>query len=176
MKSTALVLSVLALAACSSETKNVKSAAAPVAAAAPGKSAEQAASDGAKLAADKNAPKDMFGAPEARDLVVVHFDYDSALLSENAQAELRQNADFLRSHPAAKIVVEGHTDERGSDEYNMALGERRAKAVRNYLSLLGVDASRLQTVSYGAEQPVDMAHNENAWSQNRRAQFRELSK
>lgn len=174
MKSTVLVLSVLALAACSKEAKNVKPASAPVAAPAPDKSAEQALEDGARLNAGKNASKDMFGAPEALGLLVVHFEYDSALLSEAGQADLRRNAEFLRKNPEAKIVVEGHTDERGADEYNLALGERRAKAVREYLTLLGVDATRLKTVSYGAEQPLDMAHNEDAWQQNRRAQFREL--
>jgi peptidoglycan-associated lipoprotein len=176
MKTQVLVLSVLALAACSSEAKNVKPAAAPVAAPAPAQSAEQAAApdDGAKLATGPETSRDMFGAPAAHDMVVVHFDYDSALLSEPGQNALRLNAEYLRKNPEAKVVVEGHTDERGSDEYNLALGERRAKAVRDYLTLLGVDAVRLKTVSYGAEQPVDMDHSEEAWSQNRRAQFREL--
>lgn len=175
MKTFAIALSVLALAACSSAKKEVRSDTAGAAAVTQPQSAEKAAVDGAKLGSDANRSKDMFGAPEAEGLLVVHFPYDSAVLTEEAQATLRANAEMLRANPEAKLVVEGHTDERGANEYNLALGERRAKTVREYLALLGIDASRMQTVSYGEDQPVDMTASEDAYAKNRRAGFRELN-
>lgn len=176
MKTFAIALSVLSLAACSSAKKEVRpEPAAGAAAVAKPQSAETAAVDGAKLKSDANRPKDMFGAPEAEGLLVVHFPYDSAVLTEEAQATLRANAELLRANPEAKLVVEGHTDERGANEYNLALGERRAKTVREYLALLGIDASRMQTVSYGEDQPVDLTASEDAYAKNRRAGFRELN-
>lgn len=175
MKTFAIALSVLSLAACSSAKKDIRPEPAGGAAVAKPQSAETAAADGAKLNRDANGSRDMFGAPEAEGLLVVHFPYDSAVLTEDAQATLRANADTLRANPEAKVVVEGHTDERGANEYNLALGERRAKAVREYLALLGVDASRMQTVSYGEDQPVDMHASEDAYAKNRRAGFRELN-
>lgn len=139
-------------------------------------SAEEAAakSDGARQLSTEQAPRDMFGDPEADQLFVIHFPFDSSNLSNEMQKRLQKNADFLRQHPDTKIVIEGHTDERGTADYNLALGERRAKAVREYLATLGIDRNRMETVSYGSEQPVHPASNEEAWSQNRRAQFREL--
>jgi peptidoglycan-associated lipoprotein len=175
MKYVILALTVLSATACSSTRKEAsvapkQSAVAPQ----PAKSAE-AVADGAKLGAEKSSSTDMFGAKNVDQLVLVHFDYDASTLSEEAQAGLRANADYLRKHADAKIVVEGHCDERGADEYNLALGERRAKAVREYLTLLGIDSSRLETVSYGSEQPLNMASTEEAWAENRRAQFRKLN-
>ncbi len=169
-------LPLLVAAGCSKKAEEAAArdaAGSQAAATAPAHSAEQAA-DGARLA-DKGARgTDMFGAAEMHELVVVHFPFDSAELTVEMQEQLRNNAEFLRANPEARIVVEGHTDERGPSEYNLALGERRAKAVRDYLTRLGIDSSRLETVSYGAEMPVDSASNENAWARNRRAQFREL--
>lgn len=173
MKTLAFALTVLALAACSSTKKESASSSAGAAAAKP-QSAENAALDGAKLGAGDARSRDMFGAPESDALLVVHFPYDSATLTDEAQATLRANAEALRANPEGKIVVEGHTDERGANEYNLALGERRAKAVKEYLALLGVDASRMNTVSYGEDQPVDLSSNEAAYAKNRRAAFREL--
>lgn len=175
MKTFAIALTVLSLAACSSAKKEVRPEPAPAAAAANPQSAETAAVDGAKLNRDANRSTDMFGAPEAEGLLVVHFPYDSAVLTEEAQGTLRANAELLRANPQAKLVIEGHTDERGANEYNLALGERRAKTVREYLALLGIDASRMQTVSYGEDQPVDLTSNEDAYAKNRRAGFRELN-
>ncbi|WP_281646819.1 OmpA family protein [Parendozoicomonas sp. Alg238-R29] len=101
----------------------------------------------------------------------VHFGFDSDKLSSNDIKALDVQAAYLTS-PAglnSKLVVEGHTDERGTRTYNLALGERRAKAVKSYLALKGISASRVEVVSYGFEKPVDPAHNDTAWAKNRRA-------
>ena len=84
---------------------------------------------------------------------------------------LARHAEWLKARPAAKVTVEGHCDERGTVEYNLALGDKRAHAVRDYLVSLGVPADRLQAVSYGKERPMDSGHGEAAWAQNRRAHF-----
>ena len=104
-------------------------------------------------------------------LEIVFFDYDSAELQEAARAALRANADLLNSSMSWVITIEGHCDERGTAEYNLGLGERRAFAARNYLLELGIAAQRVRTVSYGKEFPFDPAHDERAWAQNRRAHF-----
>jgi peptidoglycan-associated lipoprotein len=98
----------------------------------------------------------------------VFFGYDSYELNTAAQATLERQATWLSSYPGVTIVVEGHCDERGTREYNLALGERRAAAVANYLVALGVDPNRIQTISYGKERPAVDGHDETAWSQNRR--------
>ncbi len=107
------------------------------------------------------------------DLVVnvgdrVFFDYDKSVIAAQAQTTLRRQADWMRLNPDTTVTIEGHADERGTREYNLALGERRAMAVRNYLVALGVDPNRLATISYGKERPALVGHNEAAWSQNRR--------
>jgi len=101
----------------------------------------------------------------------VHFDFDSAELSEENKQLLVENSKWLEQHPEVKLTIEGHCDERGSTEYNLALGERRAKAVRDYLVSLGVDHSRLNIVSFGESMPLLPGHNEEAWAKNRRAHF-----
>lgn len=101
----------------------------------------------------------------------VFFAYNQFTLEEAARVTLEQNAVYLRNNPAQKIMIEGHCDERGSDEYNLALGERRALAAKNYLVSLGISADRLSVISYGEEKPLVAAANEEAWSQNRRAEF-----
>jgi len=102
------------------------------------------------------------------DLKDIHFAFDRYDLTMTAQTLLRENAEWLRSTPAVQIIVEGHCDERGSNEYNLALGERRAEAVKSYLASLGVDAGRMRAISYGEEMPLDPASNEAAWAKNRR--------
>lgn len=102
---------------------------------------------------------------------VVYFDFDSAQVNPGERTKLEAVAAYLRDNAAIGLVVEGHCDERGSNEYNLALGERRALAVRAYLVGLGVDAARIQTKSLGEEQPVALGHDEASWSQNRRASF-----
>jgi len=104
-------------------------------------------------------------------LKTVYFDFDKYNLRDDARRTLERNAEILKNNPNVKVVVEGHCDERGTNEYNLALGENRANAVRDYLTRIGVDPSRLSTISYGEERPVAMGHDEAAWSQNRRAQF-----
>lgn len=99
----------------------------------------------------------------------VFFAFDQYDLSNEAQATLRAQADWLRQFPAVNVTIEGHCDERGTREYNLALGERRATAAKNYLVALGIDASRIETVSYGKERPAVLGNGEDAWAQNRRA-------
>lgn len=99
----------------------------------------------------------------------VYFAFDSYALDSSAQQTLRSQAAWMQKYPNVTAVVEGHADERGTREYNLALGERRAKAAYDYLVSLGVPASRLSTVSYGKERPAVVGSNEAAWSQNRRA-------
>lgn len=101
----------------------------------------------------------------------IFFAYDSAELSGEARATLEENAKWFRRFPDATIIVEGHCDERGTEEYNLALGDRRAQSTVGYLVQLGVDSSRLEPISYGEERPMVEGHNEAAWSKNRRAQF-----
>jgi peptidoglycan-associated lipoprotein len=101
----------------------------------------------------------------------VHFAFDSALLSEQAQQILISKADYLRTHSEVMVTVEGHCDERGTDAYNIALGERRAEAVKNFLVDLGIGSNRLNTISYGEERPIALGQNELSWAKNRRAQL-----
>ena len=101
----------------------------------------------------------------------ISFNFDSTSLSETARATLKANADWLKANPSARVQIEGHCDERGTAEYNMALGAKRAQAAMDYLSTLGVAANRLSTISYGEEIPVCKEHNEDCWAKNRRARF-----
>lgn len=102
----------------------------------------------------------------------VYFAFDSATLSPMAQDTLRQKAAFLQDNAGVSVTVEGHCDERGTNEYNLALGERRAESVKAFLVDLGVSSSRMTTISYGEERPADPGSNEEAWSKNRRAEFK----
>ncbi len=99
------------------------------------------------------------------------FDFDSFALRDDARAALDKDAKLLRDAGDAAITIEGHCDERGTDEYNQALGEKRANAARDYLVNAGITASRIQTISYGKERPFAEGHDEAAWAQNRRAHF-----
>ncbi len=101
----------------------------------------------------------------------VLFAYNSFTLSEDAKALLEQKAQWMAAHPGVTVQLEGHCDERGTVAYNLALGERRANAVRQYMTALGVSADRMTTISYGEEFPLDPRHNEEAWARNRRAHF-----
>ena len=105
-------------------------------------------------------------------LADIYFQYDSASLSSSARETLRENANWLQSNPEYIIALEGHCDERGTSEYNLALGQRRAQSVYDYIRSLGVDGGRMTTVSYGEDQPLDPSSNEQAWSLNRRVHFR----
>ena len=101
----------------------------------------------------------------------IHFDYDKSFIREDAKPALAKVADHLKRNAGAKVQIEGHCDERGTAEYNMALGARRAESAKKYLASLGVNAAALSTVSYGKEKPLDPGHTEDAWAKNRRAHF-----
>lgn len=99
------------------------------------------------------------------------FEFDKATLTPDAREDLIKNGEWLRVNSDVKITIEGHCDERGTNEYNLALGDRRAETVKIFLTDLGVHQSRLTTISYGEEQPLDPNHTESAWAKNRRAHF-----
>lgn len=106
----------------------------------------------------------------------VYFDYDKFDLKEEYKSVLEENALFLKKNLSLKIRIEGHCDERGTREYNLALGERRAATAKNYLIFLGIDEDRIDTISFGKEKPLALCHNESCWWQNRRAHFVIVSK
>jgi len=106
---------------------------------------------------------------------LIHFDYDKAIIRGGDASVLDQKVSILQANPALRIRISGHCDERGSDEYNLALGNRRATAAKQYLVSHGIDASRIETVSYGEERPADPGHNEEAWAKNRRDEFEILA-
>jgi len=101
----------------------------------------------------------------------IYFEFDAYLLSTKARETLLKNAGLLRKEPAAVVRIEGHCDERGSDQYNLALGEKRARAAMQYLVTLGIPEKRLSVISYGKEKPVDPGHDEVSWAKNRRDAF-----
>ena len=103
---------------------------------------------------------------------LIHFAFDSYELSPEARETLKQKAEVLKNNPGFDLIIEGHCDERGTEEYNLALGERRARAAYEYLILLGISPDRLSIISFGEEKPLDPGHTEEAWAKNRRAQFR----
>lgn len=111
-------------------------------------------------------------APAPTDSRLVYFDYDSFVVKPEFQSVIAAHARFLRAQPARKVAIEGHTDERGGREYNLALGQKRAEAVRNALSILGVSSSQMEAVSFGKEKPVVTGNEEAAFAKNRRAEIR----
>jgi peptidoglycan-associated lipoprotein len=112
---------------------------------------------------EKAAPAEMF-----KD---INFDFDKFSLRPEAREILKQHADYLAKNKDVNVTIEGHCDEKGTSEYNLALGERRAKEAVKYLKELGISAKRMKTVSYGKEKPLDQGHNEEAWAKNRRDHF-----
>lgn len=112
-------------------------------------------------------------AEHAREVLTarIHFNFDDSSILPQAQQILQQKAQILRSHPDIQMKIAGNADERGSEEYNLALGMRRAQAAKTFLTNYGLDASRFSTVSYGEERPIAQGHNEQAWAQNRRDDF-----
>jgi peptidoglycan-associated lipoprotein len=117
--------------------------------------------------ADGNIPV----AAEGDILKDIGFDFDRYSIGQSAKAVLAASAEWLKANAAAKVKIEGHCDERGTEEYNMVLGQHRAQAAKDYLRSLGIEADRMSTISYGKALPLDPAHNEAAWSKNRRAHF-----
>lgn len=112
------------------------------------------------------------GETRERSLEDVFFAYDDHSLTAEARSILSGDASYLKEMSSIKVTIEGHCDERGTTEYNLALGQRRADSARNYLVELGIDGSRLATISYGEERPFEAGHDESAWAMNRRAHFR----
>jgi peptidoglycan-associated lipoprotein len=112
----------------------------------------------------------------AAPLKMIHFDYDRYFIREDAKPVLDSNSGWLRKFQSAKILIEGHCDERGTEEYNLALGEKRAQSTFDYLVSLGISPQRIKVLSYGKSQPLDNGHNEVAWQKNRRAQFLVIEK
>jgi len=113
---------------------------------------------------------------ESKLLKDIRFDYDKYDIRRVDEEILRENAAFLKKNPKMKIQIEGHCDERGTAEYNLALGERRANNTKRYLVSLGITSDRISTISFGKERPLDPGHNEEAWAKNRRAHIVVLSK
>jgi len=111
------------------------------------------------------------GAPGPSPLKDIFFDYDKASIRDDQKAALNDNVGWLKGNSGAKVLLEGHCDERGTAEYNLGLGERRAKAVKDYLIAAGVAADRVSTISYGKERPFVLGHDESAWKWNRRGHF-----
>ena len=109
--------------------------------------------------------------PAGGPLKDISFNFDSADLSESARSTLKANAEWLKGNPAARVQIEGHCDERGAADYNMALGAKRAQAAMDYLTTLGIAGNRLSTISYGEEIPVCKEKTEDCWAKNRRARF-----
>lgn len=122
----------------------------------------------ARLAAEAAAMHEAFKAFTAQD---INFDFDSSALRPDAQQILQTKADLLLRNPEVKVTIEGHCDDRGTEAYNMALGERRAESAKAFLVNLGVSAGRLSTISYGEEKPLDLDSTEEAYATNRRAHF-----
>jgi peptidoglycan-associated lipoprotein len=109
--------------------------------------------------------------PAASPLKDVFFDFDKFNIRDDQKAALNGNVDWLKANPKARLTIEGHCDERGTAEYNLGLGERRAKGVKDYLLAAGIAADRIATISYGKERPFVLGHDESAWKWNRRGRF-----
>lgn len=184
MKKTMVVMLVLAfalgsvftLASCAKKVGKVeepmKPAASTAAPSATGPSAMAPAAPSTKPVEDATA---MRQAVQAFESTHVYFDYDKSDIKAEAKPVLEKKAEFLRANAQYKVTIEGYCDERGTNEYNMALGDRRAKAAMKYLNALGISANRMSTISYGEEKPADPGHTEAAWAKNRRDEFK-LSK
>jgi peptidoglycan-associated lipoprotein len=133
------------------------------------------------VAAPQPAPEPKPSPPEPVNIdslishVVLHFDFDEAVLKVDDQRQLDKLAEVLRTSRTVRIRIEGNCDERGTEEYNLALGHRRAEVAKKYLTDLGIDQPRIDTISYGFEKPVDPRHNEDAWAANRRDEFASIS-
>ena len=105
------------------------------------------------------------------ELETVYFDYDDSTLKPEVRDILAKNAGWLKENMDVEIIIQGHCDERGTTDYNLALGDRRAKAIRSYMMKLGVKGNRMATISYGKERPLDTGHDEAAWAKNRRGEL-----
>ena len=109
--------------------------------------------------------------PDAQVARTIYFDYNSYVVKDEFRSTVAANAQYLRANPSSRVVLEGHTDERGSSEYNLALGQKRAEATRQAMLLLGVPENQIEAVSYGKERPAAYGSDESSWAQNRRVEF-----
>lgn len=137
----------------------------------PGKPATAGAADVQAGAAQRKAEAAAVSVKELYELADILFDFDKFNLKDEARVTLKKHAEWLNKNKDVRIVVEGHCDERGTAEYNLALGERRANAAAKFLVDMGIDAKRIKVLSYGEELPLDKGHDEAAWARNRRAHF-----
>ncbi|MEK6742946.1 MAG: peptidoglycan-associated lipoprotein Pal [Nitrospirota bacterium] len=133
------------------------------------KAAEAAAAAAAAKAAEEEAAAKERAAKEAAGLKAIHFDFDKSFVRDDAKAIMKANAAWLKANPKAKVRIEGNCDERGTIEYNQALGQRRAASAKKYLTDLGISGKRISLISYGKEKPVCKEGTEDCWQQNRRA-------
>ncbi len=129
--------------------------------------------DGRKLPDNPDRPNqdDTVGTTNPLDFVTIYFDFDKYNLREDAKSGLKTNFDVMKERGDARIQIEGHCDERGTVEYNLALGEKRARSAMEYLASMGISRDRMSIISYGKERPAVMGSNEDAWARNRRAEF-----
>jgi peptidoglycan-associated lipoprotein len=169
-----LVTIILAAAGCAPSATKPE----PGAAAAPAKPAEQSPGEGQRGATGESTTGQSSldelqkgKPPTSGPLKDIYFSFDRYDLEGEARETLKVNADWLKRNPVARIEIEGHCDERGTNEYNLALGAKRAQAAKDYLITLGISTERLSTISYGEEIPVCREQNESCWHQNRRARF-----
>lgn len=137
-----------------------------------GSDATASGTDGAGMSQGSMGKDGMSKADMMELSTVFYFDFDKAVIHSEDFQDLNAHAKYLLANPDASLVLEGHADERGTREYNIALGERRAKAVARYLSVQGVSSSQIEVVSYGEERPAMMGHNETAWAKNRRVELK----
>lgn len=174
-----LAAGLLILPACSKSQPPAPAPTQTAAAPPPAPAPVEAAPPAGEWEAEPPAPGESFLSPEEinarRLLKPIYFDYDRSEIRPDQRATLQANAAWLRDNGTVRILVEGHADERGTREYNLALGDRRAQATRDYLMSLGIDASRIETISYGEERPAAMGESEAVWSQNRRSEFQAVA-
>jgi len=152
-----------------SQVQEIAPASIPESASEAAKKASQAEADKIKQSAAEQSS--LMGATAKSPVSDINFDFDSSAIGPDARKILNVNADFFSKNKVSAVVVEGHCDERGTAEYNMALGQRRAQETKKYLVNLGINESKITTISYGEERPLDTGNNEEAWAKNRRAHF-----
>lgn len=172
LKLLSILAASLLAAACSTTPENTGDASGAGGAGSSSSTGSGASADASAGSAGESGPSYIAGSQEA--LVAeagdrVFFGFDKADLTAEARETLRRQAAWMRVNPSVVVIVEGHADERGTRDYNLALGERRASAVRDYLVALGVDANRIRTISYGKERPAVLGSNDAAWTANRRS-------
>ena len=131
-----------------------------------------AASSQPTFTAEDAAVEDERKAPGVLQKRIIYFDYDKSVIDQDGQIIIEAHGDFLKRHPSRSVILEGHADSRGSDEYNIALGQRRADAVRDLLLTNGASASQIETISYGEEKPRSLNQTEQGWQENRRVEIR----